>query len=142
MKNFELLKNFEFLKFFELLKIFEYSRVSNESTGTLKKTRPKIQAVRNFFPVLSMETQDFGQRYFYSSPPIVPQNFNFSISILKFRMQIRAGQMNSIKILKMPGVLPTAFYCNFYDVAILIHLFWLKASVLTNEVFDFFQNFS
>ena len=26
-----------------------YSRVSNESTGTLKKTRPKIQAVRNFF---------------------------------------------------------------------------------------------
>ena len=27
---------------------FTYSRVSNESTGTLKKTQPKIQAVRNF----------------------------------------------------------------------------------------------
>ena len=41
-------------KCFEMSKCFltvndRYSRVSNESTGTLEKNQPNIQAVRNFF---------------------------------------------------------------------------------------------
>ena len=36
-----------------------YSRLSNESTGTMKKTDPNIEAVRTFFAVLLAITQEF-----------------------------------------------------------------------------------
>ena len=38
---------------------YAYSRLSNESTGTMKKTDPKIEAVRTFFAVLLAIIQEF-----------------------------------------------------------------------------------
>ena len=51
-----------------------YSRVSNESTGTLEKNRPKIQPVRNFFRGTIDGNSRFGIAVLLFQPPIVLQN--------------------------------------------------------------------
>ena len=64
-----------------------------------KKTDQKSKRYAIFFVVLSMVIQYFGLRYFYSSPPIVPQNPKY-FNLLKV-LQIRAGK--SIKCIFILG---------------------------------------